>query len=91
MRFLWLPQWLICILVNFFRTRMGLPPSLRCWLSAHQTVSAAIKWQSTDGEEANLIVRTLRDPLVDAVLGRWDWFRAFVERLDRHFGPSTRN
>ncbi len=38
-------QRLVCNLVNFFRIRQGLSPSLPCWLSSNPTVAAAIKWQ----------------------------------------------
>jgi hypothetical protein len=42
-----LPPWVRCRLYERFRTFLGLPPSLECWLSDHPNVADSIKWEFT--------------------------------------------
>ncbi len=82
---LYLPKWLICVLLNWFRARMGLPPSLGCWLTSHPTVAASIKWQYQFETSAYDVPETAkkawaswstaeRQALVQAFEDAWNWW-----------------
>jgi hypothetical protein len=85
-RLFFLSQRLICIVLNFFRGYMRLPPSLGCWLTAHPSVAAAIKWQFTFDTNAYDVPESAKkawprwssaekQALVRAFEDAWTWYK----------------